>query len=276
MFNAHVHSSMSFDSAVPRAEMAKAAVRAGLSGLCFTDHYDVIDGDGAYVPDYDWSAVRAAHAAAREAAAGRLTLNYGLELGNAPYGFETAERVLDAERELDFVLGSIHNASERLDYRDYYYIDYRDEAICHKYLDDYFEQLERLVAWGRFDSLAHVPYPLRYMVRRDGVEVDIARYEASIDSMLRTIIARSQAIEVNSAKRAQMAPEYGYLLERYRALGGELVTVGTDAHNPAQIALGLRAAYMLLLEKGFETVAVFKRRKYERVSIRKLLGMEQV
>ncbi len=128
--------------------------------------------------------------------------------------------------------------------------------------------------WGNFDSLAHVPYPLRYMMQRDGMNVDMARYETSIDSMLRTLIKRGQAIEINAGKKPYIMPEYAYLLDRYRALGGRLITVGTDAHSIPQFGMGLREAYMLVLEKGFESVAVFKRRKCELVSIRKLLALE--
>ena len=77
-----------------------------------------------------------------------------------------------------------------------------------------------------------------------------------------------QAIFDNFAKKNAME------LDRYRALGGRLITVGTDAHSIPQFGMGLKEAYMLALEKGFESVAVFKRRKCELVSIGKLLALE--
>ena len=271
MFDAHIHSSVSFDSSTPRAEMAKASAAAGVTGLCFTDHYDIVDADGAFVPEYDWSIARREQNLARECVGESMILNYGVELGNAPYDFAAAEKALNAEKKLDFVLGSIHNAGPELGYMDYYYVNYTDENICYKYLDDYFKQLERLVAWGNFDSLAHLPYPLRYMMERDGANVKIERYQSCIDNMLKTLIKNGQALEVNAGKSPNIVPEYGYLLDRYRALGGTLVTVGTDAHKPSQAGVGLRAAYELLLEKGFDTVAVFKRRKNTQVSVKALL-----
>ena len=111
-------------------------------------------------------------------------------------------------------------------------------------------------------------------MQRDGMDVDMARYQSSIDSMLRTLTRRGQAIEINAGKKPYIMPEYAYLLDRYRALGGRLITVGTDAHSIPQFGMGLKEAYMLALEKGFESVAVFKRRKCELVSIRKLLALE--
>ena len=63
----HMHSSVSFDSHSPRPDMAAAAVQAGLSALCFTDHYDVVDEQGHFVPTYDWTPAREAHAQAKAA-----------------------------------------------------------------------------------------------------------------------------------------------------------------------------------------------------------------
>lgn len=120
MFDAHIHSSMSFDSSVPREDVVVEAVKRGFYGLCFTDHYDVVDSYGKFVSDYDWEGTRMARQRALARAGGRIIVNNGIELGNAPYGFAAAESVLNAEPEVDFVLGSIHNASEKLDYKDYY------------------------------------------------------------------------------------------------------------------------------------------------------------
>ena len=51
MFDAHIHSSMSFDSSVPREDVVAEAVKRGFYGLCFTDHYDVVDSYGKFVSD---------------------------------------------------------------------------------------------------------------------------------------------------------------------------------------------------------------------------------
>lgn len=266
MIDAHIHSSVSFDSDTPMRDMALASIEKGVEGVCFTDHYDVIDSGGKFVPEYDWSFAHAAHDEAKKAVGEGFMLNFGLELGNAPAGFSAAEGSLN-EPDIDFVLGSIHNASARLAYKDYYYVDYTSEELCYFYLDDYFSQLEQLVAWGRFDSLAHVPYPLRYMVERDKQPITLERYYERIDAMLLHLARNDKALEVNTGKTGRIMPEYPYLLERFHALGGKLVTVGTDAHSIAQTGLGLKGAYELLKQKGFSSVACFKRRKPEMIRI---------
>lgn len=256
----HIHSTVSFDGHNARWEMALAAADRGIQTLCFTDHYDVVNEKNRLVPRYDWAPARKEHRQALERAGGAIELLYGLELGNAPACWEGAEAALQ-EPGLDFVLGSIHNASKALAWQDYYFVSFTDPSLCYAYLDDYFDQLEALMAWGSFDALAHLPYPLRYMVQRDGQRVSLHRYDDRIDGLLRRLIETGKALEVNSAKSLPLMPEYTWLLDRYRALGGELVTAGCDAHRVEQVAVGLPEALDLIRDRGFRYLTLYRGRK---------------
>ena len=256
----HIHSTVSFDGHNTRTEMAQAAMKKGIQTLCFTDHYDVVNEKNELVPRYDWTPARREHQAALSAVGRDMELLYGLELGNAPACWEGAEAALQ-EPGLDFVLGSIHNASTALNWQDYYYVSFDTPELCCAYLDDYFDQLEQLMAWGNFDSLAHLPYPLRYMRDRDAQAVDLHRYDDRIDALLRSLVETGKALEVNSAKKLPLMPEYRWLLERFRALGGELVTVGCDAHRVSDVGVGLVEATALVQACGFSYLTVFRGRK---------------
>lgn len=260
MLDFHLHSDVSFDGHASQTEMALASRQAGVTGLCFTDHYDVVNEKNELVPSYDWAPARKAHQEARAALGDDFLLGYGLELGNAPADFAASQKALE-EPGLDFVLGSIHNASKAMDWQDYYYVNFKSLEQCYSYLDDYFDQLEALMAWGNFDSLAHIPYPLRYMVQRDHQPVDLTRYEDRICELLRALIREGKALEINSARSENLMPEYGWLLDRYRDLGGKLVTVGTDAHRVCDVARGLREAYALIQAKGFSYITYFQGRR---------------
>ena len=122
----HMHSSVSFDSHSSRSDMAAAAAQAGLSALCFTDHYDVVDEHGTFVPHYDWAPAREAHAQAQKDWGDQLFLGFGIEVGNAPEDFSMAERII-SEPGLDLVIGSIHNGSAALKHQ-------VNESPCVKYL----------------------------------------------------------------------------------------------------------------------------------------------
>lgn len=257
----HAHSTASFDGHSSRAEMVAAAQRSGLDCLCFTDHYDVINEKGELIPHYDWTPARREHREALPLVEPGFELGYGLELGNAPADFAGAEEAL-REPGLDFVIGSIHNASRAMGGIDFYYIDYAKEpekAPIH--LRDYLESLLELVRWGNYDSLGHLPYPLRYMSQRGGVDIGLERFQDLVDQILRAAAEAGKAIEVNSYRGRGGLEDYAPLLRRFRALGGELVTCGADAHRAEDVGKGLKDAYALLEACGYRYVTVFRQRK---------------
>lgn len=261
----HMHSTVSFDGKNTRKDMARAAAGAGLSTICFTDHYDVINEKGEYVPTYDWSAARREHREI-EGHPG-LEVLYGIEMGNAPADFHAAEQVLQ-EPGLDFVIGSIHNASVALGGQDYYYVDYAARPeLCRAQLEDYLAQELALVKWGNFDTLGHLPYPLRYMRDKCGQVISLKEFPQQVSAILKAIAERGKAIEVNTNRARTPLDDYIPLLKEYRDLGGELVTVGADAHQKADVGRGVKEAYALLEACGFRYVAVFRERKPEMIRL---------
>ena len=53
------------------------------------------------------------------------------------------------------------------------------------------------------------------------------------------------------------------MLFRSRELGGDIVTVGSDAHNVKSAGLGVAEGYELLRENGFRYVATYRHHKAE-------------
>lgn len=265
----HMHSSVSFDCHSSRPDMAAAAIQAGLSALCFTDHYDVVDEHGHYAPTYDWQPALTQHAQAQAVADGRIFLGFGIEVGNAPEDFAAAERVM-AQPGLDLVIGSIHNCSAALQYLDFYYGEYDSPALCYQHLSDYFQSLLQLAQWGKFDTLGHIPYPLRYMRDRDGQDVTLERYQDILREILRQVIQSGRAIEVNTSKyHPGIAADYAGILKTYHELGGELVTVGADAHFPHRVGRAIPEGYELLRSCGFRYVTHFIGRTPHPISLYK-------
>lgn len=259
LIDTHMHSTVSFDGHDSRKTMAQAAAKAGLSTICFTDHYDVINEKGEWWLTYDWSAARREHE--EIGAIPGLEVLYGIELGNAPAGFAVAEKVLE-EPGLDQVIGSIHNASMALGGQDYYYVDYvKHPELCSVHLEDYLQQELALVKWGKFDTLGHLPYPLRYMRDKCGQDVSLDACGDQVTAILRTIAERGKAIEVNTNRAKTPLDDYFPLLKEFRALGGELVTVGADAHQKEHPGRGIPDAYALISACGFRYVTYFKDRK---------------
>ena len=70
----------------------------------------------------------------------------------------------------------------------------------------------------------------------------------------------SHGIEVNTYN-GRTVSDWRPILDLYREVGGEILTVGSDAHAPRNVARGIRDAYALIAEAGFRYVAVDARRK---------------
>lgn len=259
----HTHTRLSPDSDAPLLDMARAAKEAGLDELCTTDHCDLLDGEGHFVPEFDWSAARAQMAETREMLDGRLRLRLGLELGSAPFNPEAARAILTGGGEdLDFVLGSLHNWMGAEENIDFYYTDFsRDPARCRRAVENALDSTWTLVTGCSdcYDSLAHIVYPLRYMAR-DGQELSLADYEERVRAIFAQVARTDHALEVNTNRGKDLAawPE---LLGWFRDCGGRYVTVGSDAHRPQDVAAGIRAGTELVRQAGFDGVTTYVRRK---------------
>ena len=112
----HVHSRISPDASASMQEMAEAAIRLGFQEICFTDHVEPIR-FGTTEPRgaYDWDPMIAEFRAARTAVGDRITLRLGAELGDAVWGIRRMESMLAEAPPLDFLIGSIHTLSEKME-----------------------------------------------------------------------------------------------------------------------------------------------------------------
>ena len=81
MFDFHMHSHVSFDGRDLGWNMAKAAVKAGLKEICFTDHMDYAPLDPAHKLHFDLSDYNKEYA---ELKTPGLTIRKGFEFGMLP------------------------------------------------------------------------------------------------------------------------------------------------------------------------------------------------
>ena len=103
----------------------------------------------------------------------------------------------------------------------------------------------------------------RYGLYEDNA-VNYMEFSSLIDAVLKELIERGKGIEINTS-----GYRYGIndcypdieILKRYKALGGEIVTVGSDAHFPRDVADHIGAAYDMLNIAGYKYVTVFKGRE---------------
>ena len=85
-----------------------------------------------------------------------------------------------------------------------------------------------------------------------------------IDPILSELINRGIALEVNTAPLTKGMRYFNPLpdiLSRYREMGGELITIGSDAHVPERIAGCFEETAEILRSLGFSHYAVYRERK---------------
>ena len=269
----HVHSSCSFDAdgKARMSEMARAELRRGITEVCFTDHCDIgtpetiqLGPNSFYLPKSQGHQFIEAMEKAPEG----IEIKLGLELGEGNHDPARAKRIY-AMPEYDFILGSLHNLRDE---RDFYYLKYESAEQCEGLYERYLEELIELAGIPCFDTMAHIGYCLRYMHRQGlDVEMGMDRFGDRIDVLLKTLIENGRGIELNCADLADGGRSNPMhltfpsveVLRRYRELGGDIVTVGSDAHNTGAAGIGIREGYELLRDNGFKYVAVYKRHKPE-------------
>lgn len=265
----HTHTEISPDSETKLSDMLRAARQADLFAYAVTDHVELCRWypQGYYKSrprneedffDYAARFERSMQQNLRaKETAEDLTLLCGIELGEPDVDFALAKRIYNDPR-LDFVIASLHEMQGKLDF---YFLDYAHEDVD-ALLERYFTTLLHIAAQDCYDVLGHITYPLRYIEGDAGIPVDIARYRDCIAEIFRTVIGKRKGIELNTSGYRQA---YGKpfpdaeLLRLYRDLGGKLLTLGSDAHKPEDVAGGIAEGAALAKSVGFDRITYYLR-----------------
>lgn len=263
-FDMHTHSENSHDSVCPVREMAEAAQKNKLDGFAVTDHCDIEYYDSLDLDSICKGSIDDASAAAAES---ELLILKGIEIGEAFWHNNIAERIL-AAHDFDVVIGSVH-AVRFKDYEmPYSQIDFgkmgKEKAIL--YMDQYFDDMLKMTDECDFDVLAHLTCPLRYINGKYGLGIDCKQYKDKITEILRKIIDKKIAMEINSSCMyegsgyCEFLPEE-WIVELYKSLGGKLITTGSDAHAAKNSALNFKLLYNMLKKIGFDKAYFYQNRK---------------
>lgn len=255
MFDFHMHSRVSYDADSDPLEMALAAKAAGMQEICFTDHID-------YALDVDPREISFRHADYRQAydalAVDGLTIRKGVELGlTVWHTAQTAAEV--AACPYDFVIGSIHH----VDNMDIYLPEFWQDKTPREAEARYFQtMLECVRLHDAFDVLGHLTFVSKSPCNPAPRIIPPTDYPELIDEILRTLVRKGKGLEINTSgldRIGDFFPGEAYL-RRFRELGGEIVTVGSDAHTPDRAGRQIGEA-MALAKNIFGYVCTFSQRK---------------
>lgn len=266
MFRAdyHTHSSFSFDSEAPMENMIIYAISKGLNEIAFTDH---VDFDKRYPPLTDYNEYIPVIMYLREKYKDRIHIVFGVEIG-LENQWEDRINSFSKEFPFDFIIGSSHATQTY----DLYYDQkkYFGSRTKEKAYGTYFEEvLKNVIACDDFNVYGHLDFVSRYGLYKDN-SLDYKDYSDIIDNVLKALIIRNKGIELNtSGFRYGIDSTYPSLtiLKRYKELGGEIITCGSDSHSVAGVGAYIDYGYELIKAAGFDYITVFREQQPDFVKI---------
>ncbi len=256
MFDYHMHTMVSFDGQATPQQMVQAALAAGLKEICFTDHVDYELGKDEQPMVFDLDAYNAAYDGL---AAQGLKIRRGMEFGLKEYNADQLKWD-SSRRQYDFVLGSIHFVDE-VDI--YFASPWWEGKTLEEAERRYLEQTLLCVQHhDGFDVLAHLTYLGKVKGNPSHKPIHYEDHRELLDEILRTLARKGKGLELNTSGMDRCGvylPGLDYF-RRFKELGGEIVTIGSDAHAPNRVGQYTHEAATQLAEI-FGYVCTFENRQ---------------
>ena len=255
MFDYHMHSRVSFDGLSDARDMALAAKERGLKEICFTDHIDhekhvekeiMVFDQQIYNETYDHLEVPGLKI--------RRGVELGLKVGCADQAREDLKRY-----DFDFVLGSVHFVKEMDVYLEPYWMGINIKDAYREFME---ETLLCVREHEDYDVLGHLTFISK---GRANPTRELLRYEEHreiTDEILRELVRKGKGMEINTSgvdRCGGFLPTADFF-RRFKELGGEIVTVGSDSHNVERVGQYSREACEILKDI-FGYVCTFENRQ---------------
>lgn len=252
MFDYHVHTNFSFDGKVEPEQIIEEGLRAGLREICITDHADVFPGENATaldLPRYHQAIDRC------KGAFQEIVVKKGIELGVDKDTVDIYHRLCQ-ENSFDFIICSQHFVNGVDPFDPIFFQGRSVREAYEEYLED---TIKTLSLFSQYSVAGHIGYPAKYCKANDP-RMTYREYGDWIDVILRQIISQGKGIEVNTSgyiMTGETIPAYD-VLKRYAELGGEIVTVGSDAHNPERVGQNINRAIQAVKDAGLKYICTFE------------------
>jgi histidinol-phosphatase (PHP family) len=252
----HMHTCFSSDSEADMSGQVEAAIERGIEHICFTDHMDMDYPGGEFALDTD--AYMKSVMEVKEKYKDKIKVCFGIEVGLQEHLKERLQNYIDSYP-FDFVIGSMHLIHGEDPYFGKIFDRYGDEETYR----EYFRALKTVLEYApKVQSLGHLDYVVRYGKEKEK-DYSYERFAGDIDAVLRLIIEKGIALEVNTAgyKTLPFTNPHRDIICRYRELGGEMITVGADAHAPEYVGYQFERIPELLKSCGLRYYTVFEGKK---------------
>ncbi len=252
----HMHTLFSEDGDDSMEAMCRRAILLGIPEIGFSEHWDVgpYEANPRFFQPEPWYIEMER---LRTLFAGKLLIRAGIEIAE-PHLYPSEAAELLSRVPFDYVIGSVHYVGENFMFNgEYFHTHPADEVYS-----SYFTELDRMVKEADIDIVAHFDIPARAGKPIFGYEP--LRYEKLIRSALETCVKRGLALDVNVSglrKPSRILMPDPLILKWYAEMGGQRLTLGSDAHRLPEVGLPLDNAIRAIQVAGIHQIVHFERRQ---------------
>ena len=240
----HLHTSFSDDSEFPMEASINQAISLGIQEVCYTEHIDYgVKTDINCDCEAYWKEIRRC----RELFGNRITIKGGMEFGIQTGTVSVFKRTFH-KYPFDFIIFSCH----QVDNKEFWNGSFQQGRSQREYQERYYEEILKVMnLYEDFSVLGHLDLIRRY----DPLgEYPFHKVQDMIEKILKTVIEKGKGIEVNTSGYRyglkDVSPSVR-ILKLYREFGGEIITIGSDAHKKEDVGFKLTDTKNLLKDLGF-------------------------
>lgn len=258
----HLHSSFSGDSNCPMEHMIEKGLQLGLSHMCFTEHNDFDYPVSQEIPSNFFTLNTDAYLYEllknKKKYKDHINILFGVELGLQPH-IAKQNMVYSQSYDFDFIIGSSHLCNGK----DPYYKDFYQNRSEEEAYYEYFASIQNNIkSFTNFDIFGHLDYVVRYGPNKDA-NYTYESYQDIIDEILKLLLEKGKGIEINTGgldKGLRDLHPLSAIIRRYKKLGGEIITIGSDSHDNNRITSRFDYVCEVLKESGFSYYTIFEKR----------------
>ncbi|MDU3153917.1 MAG: histidinol-phosphatase HisJ family protein [Anaerococcus hydrogenalis] len=220
--------------------------------MAFTDHMDNFcqnDRDISFDLEKYFSTIYKF----REKYKNQIKILAGVEVGLAYENADKINQFID-ENPFDFIIGSIHAVEFKDIWSNRKIIEENPKYYFRKYYQYMLESIKSCKNFSVFKSV--IP--------------DFSFYEDLIEEILKELIKTNRGIEYNTAgfrNDLTHANPKDKILEKYKNLGGNIITLGSDSHFPDTISYKIDDGIKHLKDLGFDHISYFENKKEKIIEI---------
>jgi histidinol-phosphatase (PHP family) len=252
----HVHTRLCGHAIGEPEDYLREAITKGLSQIGFADHMPLLrsrDERLSMAPDDLPRYVDLIHEL--QESVSEIEVRLGIEMDYFP---DQMDEVWEAASkfEFDYVYGAVHTI-DGWGFSDSRYLSSYEGRNPDETYARYFDLFCEAVRKGGFDIMAHPDLVKKHGITTSGPIGEL--YRSAADALAATGVA----IEINTSGLRKTALDLYPALPFLKLCGerGVAVTLGSDAHAPAQVGMDFDLAVGLLRKAGLSEIATFKSRK---------------